>query len=68
MRSFSFDRKLCFVFSGVTPRSTAGTPQRGSSATPGRASVRDKLNINPEESLEEYEAGYRAKEQQVRIL
>lgn len=49
---------------GVTPRSMAGTPQRGSSATPGRASVRDKLNINPEESLEEYEAGYRAKEQQ----
>lgn len=49
---------------GVTPRSMASTPQRGSSATPGRASVRDKLNINPEESLEEYEAGYRAKEQQ----
>lgn len=49
---------------GVTPRSMAGTPHRGSSATPGRASVRDKLNINPEESLEEYEAGYGAKEQQ----
>ena len=48
-----------------------GTPQRGGggSTTPGRASVRDKLNINPEEALmEEYEAGYGAKQQQVRIV
>ena len=48
-----------------------GTPQRGSGSgtTPGRASVRDKLNINPEESvMEEYEAGYGAKQQQARIL
>ena len=48
------------------------TPQRGSGAggavTPGRSSVRDKLNINPEEALmEEYEAGYGAKQQQARI-
>lgn len=54
---------------GATPR-MGGTPQRGSgSITPGRASVRDKLNINPEEALmEEYEAGYGAKQQQARIL
>ena len=48
----------------------AGTPQRGSGGgvTPGRASVRDKLNINPEEALmEEYEAGFGAKQQQARI-
>jgi len=48
-----------------------GTPQRGSGGgtTPGRASVRDKLNINPEESLmEEYESGYGAKQQQARII
>ena len=48
-----------------------GTPQRGSggSTTPGRASVRDKLNINPEEALmEEYEAGYGAKQQQVSTI
>ena len=47
-----------------------GTPQRGGGGgtTPGRASVRDKLNINPEESLmEEYESGYGAKQQQARI-
>ena len=44
------------------------TPQRGGT-TPGRTSVRDKLNINPEEALmEEYEAGYGAKQQQVRIF
>ena len=48
------------------------TPHRGSGAggavTPGRSSVRDKLNINPEEALmEEYEAGYGAKQQQARI-
>lgn len=45
-----------------------GTPQRGggSGTTPGRGSVRDKLNINPEESLmDEYESGYAAKQQQV---
>lgn len=48
-----------------------GTPQRGGSGgtTPGRASVRDKLNINPEESLmEEYESGYAVKQQQARIF
>lgn len=52
---------------GTTPRSVGGTPQRGGGGgtTPGRASVRDKLNINPEESLmEEYESGYGAKQQQ----
>lgn len=51
---------------GTTPR-VAGTPHRGSGGgvTPGRASVRDKLNINPEEALmEEYEAGFGAKQQQ----
>lgn len=50
---------------GATPR-MAGTPHRsGGSITPGRASVRDKLNINPEEALmEEYENGYGAKQQQ----
>ena len=56
---------------GATPRSMSGTPQRGGSfgSTPGRASVRDKLNINPEESLmEEYESGYAAKQQQARIF
>ena len=54
---------------GATP-CMGGTPQRVSgSITPGRASVRDKLNINPEEALmEEYEAGYGAKQQQARIL
>lgn len=55
---------------GTTPRSMGGTPQRGgvSGTTPGRASVRDKLNINPEEALmEEYESGYAAKQQQARI-
>lgn len=54
---------------GATPR-MGETPQRVSgSITPGRASVRDKLNINPEEALmEEYEAGYGAKQQQARIL
>jgi len=53
---------------GATPR-MGGTPQRGSGGiTPGRASVRDKLNINPEEALmEEYEAGYGAKQQQEEI-
>ena len=59
----------CAIVLGVTPR-MAGTPQRGSGGgvTPGRASVRDKLNINPEEALmEEYEAGYGAKQQRVRI-
>ncbi|XP_015772180.1 PREDICTED: cell division cycle 5-related protein-like [Acropora digitifera] len=51
---------------GATPR-MAGTPHRsGGGITPGRASVRDKLNINPEEALmEEYENGYGAKQQQV---
>lgn len=50
---------------GTTPRMT-GTPQRsGGGVTPGRASVRDKLNINPEEALmEEYENGYGVKQQQ----
>lgn len=53
---------------GATPR-MAGTPQRsGGGVTPGRSSVRDKLNINPEEALmDEYEAGYGAKQQQARI-
>ena len=48
-----------------------GTPQRGGvgGTTPGRASVRDKLNINPEEALmEEYETSYGAKHQQARII
>ena len=46
-----------------------GTPQRsGGGVTPGRASVRDKLNINPEEALmEEYENGYGVKQQQVML-
>ena len=64
------DPHLHFVL-GTTPRSMGGTPQRGSGGgtTPGRASVRDKLNINPEESLmEEYESGYGAKQQQARII
>lgn len=55
---------------GTTPRSMGGTPQRGGvgGTTPGRGSVRDKLNINPEEALmEEYESGYAAKQQQARI-
>ena len=59
--------KLADVISeGATPR-MAGTPHRsGGGITPGRASVRDKLNINPEEALmEEYENGYGAKQQQV---
>lgn len=59
--------KLADVVSeGATPR-MAGTPHRsGGGITPGRASVRDKLNINPEEALmEEYENGYGAKQQQV---
>lgn len=56
---------------GTTPR-MGRTPQRGSGAggavTPGRSSVRDKLNINPEEALmEEYEAGYGAKQQQAEV-
>ena len=67
------DPYLAFVVFvlGTTPRSMGGTPQRGGGGgtTPGRASVRDKLNINPEESLmEEYEAGYGAKQQQVSII
>lgn len=61
---------LVIVKLGATPRSMGGTPQRGGSGTtPGRASVRDKLNINPEESLmEEYESGYAVKQQQARIF
>lgn len=66
----SYSPFVIFVL-GTTPRSMGGTPQRGGGGgtTPGRASVRDKLSINPEESLmEEYESGYGAKQQQARII
>ena len=62
----AFAKLADFISEGATPR-MAGTPHRsGGGITPGRASVRDKLNINPEEALmEEYENGYGAKQQQV---
>ncbi|KXJ23705.1 cell division cycle 5-related protein [Exaiptasia diaphana] len=45
--------------------STGSTPHQGTGTTPGRSSVRDKLNINPEEGLaEQYESEYMVKQQQ----
>ena len=44
----------------ATPRGGAG------GSTPGRSSVRDKLNINPDDALsDQYESEYAAKQQQV---
>lgn len=49
---------------GLTPR-MGGTPGPKGTMTPGRGSVRDKLNINPEDSLiDEYESVHAAKQQQ----
>ena len=45
-----------------------GTPGPKGTMTPGRGSVRDKLNINREDAVvDEYESAHVARQQEVRI-
>lgn len=50
--------------SGLTPRLTPRMGTGGGGATPGQTPLRDKLNINPEEALMEFDNVHSLKQQQ----